>query len=49
LLNQAEVLNAVCKDRRESSLNISLKEVLAANTVNETAVINNERDKVSEY
>src|SRR6266511_3506611 len=36
-LDQVEVLNASCKERGESSLNISLEEVLAAAAVEETA------------
>ena len=36
-LDQVEVLNASCEERGESSLNISLEEVLAAAVVEETA------------
>ncbi len=36
-LDQVEVLNASCEERGESSLNISLEEVLAAAAVEETA------------
>ncbi len=37
-LDQVEVLNTSCEERGESSLNISLEEVLAAAVVEETAV-----------
>jgi len=49
LLNQVEVLNVFCKDGKELLLNILLKEVLTINAVNETAVINNEIDKIPGY
>ncbi len=45
-LNQVEILNVFCKNRRESSLNILLEEILAVDAVNETAVINDEMGKV---
>ena len=48
-LDQAEVLNAVCKDKKKSLLNILLKEVLAMNVVNEITIIGNEIDRVSKY
>src|SRR6266508_2475191 len=38
-LDQVEVLNASCEERGESSLNISLKEVLAAGAVEEDAIV----------
>src|SRR6266542_5001228 len=38
LLDQVEILNVSCEHGGESSLNISLKEVLAANTTEEPAV-----------
>ena len=45
-LDQEEVLNASCEERGESSLNISLEEVLAAATVEETAVVDDEIGRV---
>ncbi len=47
--DQEEVLNTFCEDRRESSLNILLEEVLAADIINETAVIDDEMDRVLGY
>ena len=49
LLDQVEILNVSCKDRRELLLNISLEEVLAADIVNKIAVIGNEMDRVPGY
>ncbi len=52
LLDQAKVLNAICKKGEESLLSLILEEVLAANIVNETAAaaaIGNKRDKISGY
>ncbi len=46
-LDQVEVLNASCEKRRESSLNISLEEVLAAAAVEETAEGDDEIGRVS--
>jgi len=48
-LDQVEVVNTSYEDRRESSLNISLEEVLVTDVVNKTAVIGDEMDRVSEY
>jgi len=47
--DQVEILNVPCEEGEESSLNISLKEVLAAGVVEEIAVIDNEIDRVSGY
>src|SRR6266498_1346430 len=44
--DQVEILNVPCEEGEESSLNISLKEVLAAGVVEEIAVIDNEIDRV---
>ncbi len=49
LFDQIEVLNVSCEDKEKLLLNISLKEVLIVNVVNETIVIDNEMDKVSKY
>ena len=46
-LDQVEVLNASCEERGESSLNISLEEVLAAAAVEETAEGDDEIGRVS--
>ncbi len=46
-LDQVEILNVSCKNGGESSLNISLEEILAANVVNETVVIDDEMSRVS--
>ena len=45
-LDQVEVLNASCEKRGESSLNISLEEVLAADAVIEAAVDDDEIGRV---
>src|SRR6266542_4135278 len=45
-LDLVEILNVSSKNGRESSLNILLKEVLAAGVVEETAVGDNEIDRV---
>ncbi len=45
-LNQKEVLNALCENEEESSLNILLKEVLVANVTTEIAIISDEIDRV---
>ncbi len=45
-LNLVEILNVSSKDGRESSLNISLEEVLAAGTVEETAADDDEIGRV---
>jgi len=45
-LDQVEDLNASCEERGESSLNISLEEVLAAAAVEETAVGDDEIGRV---
>ncbi len=45
-LNLVEILNVSSEDGEESSLNISLKEVLAAGTVEEIAVGDNEIGRV---
>ncbi len=45
-LDLVEILNITSKDGRESSLNISLKEVLTADTVEDTAVIGNKIGRV---
>src|SRR6266540_2823845 len=47
-LDQVEDLNASCEERGESSLNISLEEVLAAAAVEETAVEDDEIGRVPE-
>jgi len=39
----------ICKDGRESSLNILLKEVLIANTVIEITENSDKMDRVSKY
>jgi len=49
LLNQVEILNVSCKDGKELSLNISLKEVLAVGAINNIAVIGDEIDGVSGF
>ncbi len=46
-LDQVEILNVSCEDGRESSLNISLEEVLATDTINEITVIGDEMSRVS--
>jgi len=46
---QVEILNISYEDGKESSLNISLKEVLTADVAVKTAVIGDERDRVLEY
>ncbi len=48
-LDQVEILNVSCKDRGELLLNILLKEVLAADTVEEIAVIDDKMNKVFGY
>ncbi len=48
-LDQEEILNMSCKDGGKSSLNISLKEVLIVNAVEEIAVIGDEMNRVPEY
>jgi len=48
-LDQVEILNVSCEKEGESSLNILLKEVLAADAAEETAVIGNESDRVLRY
>src|SRR6266498_70166 len=45
-LDLVEILNISSEDGRESSLNISLKEVLAAGIVEETAVVDDEIGRV---
>ncbi len=45
-LDQVEILNVSCKNEEKSSLNILLEEVLAANAVNKTAVIDDEMNRV---
>ncbi len=45
-LNLVEILNISSKSGGESSLNISLEEVLAAKVVDETAVIGDEIGRV---
>ena len=47
LFDLVEILNVSSEDERESSLNISLEEVLAADVVEETAVTGNEIGRVS--
>src|SRR6266498_1426012 len=47
LLNLVEILNVSSEDRGESSLNISLEEILAADVVEETAVGDDEIGRVS--
>ena len=49
LFDQVEILNISCKDGRELSLNISLKEILIVNIVIETTVIDDKINKVSRY
>ena len=44
--DQVEILNVSCKNEEKSSLNILLEEVLAANAVNKTAVIDDEMNRV---
>jgi len=46
LLDLVEILNISSKDRGESSLNLSLEEVLAASTVEEITVVDNEIGRV---
>ncbi len=46
LLDLVEILNVSSEDGRESSLNISLEEVLAADVVEETVVIGDEIGRV---
>ena len=48
-LNQKEVLNALCKDRKKLLLNISLKEVLAMKIINETAIIGDKIDRILRF
>jgi len=45
-LNQVEILNVSCEDEGESSLNISLEEVLVVDAVNNTAIIGDKIGKV---
>ena len=45
-LDLVEILNVSSEDGRESSLNISLEEVLAANVVKETTIIGNKIGRV---
>ena len=47
-LDQVKILNVSYKDEKESLLNISLEEVLAADTVNAT-IISNKMDRVLRY
>ena len=47
--DQVEILNISCEKGRESLLNISLEEILAAGITKETAVIGNKIDGVFEY
>jgi len=50
LLDQVKVLNVSCKDEKELSLTILLKEVLVMGAVkNITAVIDNKMDKIPGY
>src|SRR6266540_1930606 len=46
-LDLVEILNVSSENGGESSLNISLKEVLAADAVEDTAVIGDETDRIS--
>jgi len=46
-LDQVEILNASCENRRESSLNILFKKVLVADIV--TTVIGDKIDRVFRY
>ena len=46
-LDLVEILNVFSEDEGESSLNISLEEVLAADAVEETAVIGDKISRVS--
>ncbi len=46
LLDLVEILNISSKDRGESSLNLSLEEVLAASTAEEITVVDNEIGRV---
>ncbi len=46
-LDQVEILNVSCEDRRKSSLNILLEEILIANAVMNTTVIGDKMDRVS--
>ena len=46
LLNLVEILNVSSENGRESSLNILLEEVLAADAIEETAVIGDEIGRV---
>ena len=48
-LDQVEILNVSCEKGGESSLNISLEEILAASVANEAAVIGDEIDRVFRY
>ncbi len=45
-LDLVEILNISSEDREESSLNISLEEVLTAGVVDETAVVDDEIGRV---
>ena len=47
-LDLVEILNVFSENRKDSSLNISLKEVLAANIVDKTTVISDEIGRVPE-
>ncbi len=49
LLDLVEILNVSSENRGESSLNISLKEVLVADAVNKTTVIGDEISRVPEF
>ncbi len=48
-LDQVKILNISCEKGGESSLNISLEEILAANVAEEAAVIGDEIDRVPRY
>ncbi len=48
-LDQMEILNVSCKKGGESSLNISLEEVLAADVTDKIAVIGDKSSRVFEY
>ena len=49
MLNQVKVLNAFCKDGKESLLNISLKEILAIDVILNTVVISDKMDRILRF
>ena len=49
MLDQVEVLNISCKKKRESSLSLTLEEVLVVNAVDETTVIGDEISRIPRF